>query len=135
MDKIKKINNELAIAGQIAPEELKQLAEQGYKSVLNLRSPDEQGFEDGEQLYTQLLGLHYANLPTKLTEINPQIALQVFQKIAELPKPTLIHCDSAVRAIAMVLMYIATKQGMSLEDAFKQAEDLGLLDDAIKVKL
>ncbi|MDZ8054378.1 MAG: beta-lactamase hydrolase domain-containing protein [Aulosira sp. ZfuVER01] len=135
MDTIKKINDELAIAGQIAPEELKQLAQQGYKSVLNLRSPDEQGFQDSEQLYTQLLGLHYANLPTKLTEINPQIALQVFHKIAELPKPTLIHCDSAVRAIAMVLMYIATKQGMSLEDAFKQAENLGLLEDVIKIKL
>ncbi|BAY11685.1 beta-lactamase hydrolase domain-containing protein [Calothrix sp. NIES-2098] len=135
MDTIKKINDELAIAGQIAPEELKQLAQQGYKSVLNLRSPDEQGFQDSEQLYTQLLGLHYANLPTKLTEINPQMALRVFQKIAEMPKPTLIHCDSAVRAIAMVLMYIATKQGMSLEEAFKQAENLGLLEDAIKVKL
>lgn len=135
METVRKINNELAIAGQIAPEDLKQLADRGYKSVLNLRSPDEQGFQDSEQLYTQLLGLHYANLPTKLTEINPQMALQVFQKIAELPKPTLIHCDSAVRAIAMVLMYIATKQGMSLEDAFKQAENLGLLEDVIKVNL
>jgi uncharacterized protein (TIGR01244 family) len=134
MDKIKKINNELTIAGQIEPAELKQLAEEGYKSVLNLRSPDEQGFQDSEQLYSQLLGLNYANLPTKLTEINPQIALQVFQKIAEMPKPALIHCDSAVRAIAMVLMYIATKQGMSLEKAFKQAENLGLLEDVMTVK-
>ncbi len=135
MDTIKKINNELSIAGQIFPEELKQLADDGYKSVLNLRSPDEQGFQDSEQLYTQLLGLHYANLPTKLTEINPQIARQVFQKIAEMPKPTLIHCDSAVRAIAMVLMYIATKQGMSLEEAFQQAENLGLLEDVMTMKL
>ena len=131
MHTIKKINNELTIAGQIALEELKELAQQGYKSVLNLRSPDEQGFQDGEQLYTQLLGLHYANLPTKITEINPQIVLQVLQKIAEMPKPTLIHCDSAVRAIAMVLMYIATKQGISLQEAFKQAENLGLLEDVI----
>ncbi|MDZ7956642.1 MAG: hypothetical protein RMY34_01835 [Aulosira sp. DedQUE10] len=37
MDTIKKIKNELTIAGQIAPEELKQLADEGYKSVLNLR--------------------------------------------------------------------------------------------------
>ncbi|BAY27679.1 hypothetical protein NIES2100_75040 [Calothrix sp. NIES-2100] len=134
MDTIKKINDDLAIAGQVAPEELKLLAQQGYKSVLNLRSPDEQGFEDGEQLYTQLLGLHYANLPTKITEINPQLAIKVLQKIAEMPKPTLIHCDSAVRAIAMVLMYIATKQGVSLEAAFKQAENFGLLDDVMSVK-
>ncbi|MDZ7956643.1 MAG: hypothetical protein RMY34_01840 [Aulosira sp. DedQUE10] len=81
-----------------------------------------------------MLGLHYANLPTKITEINPSIALQVFQKISELPKPTVVHCDSAVRAIAMVFMYIATKQGMSLEEAFKQAENLGLLEDVMRVK-
>ncbi|MBD2339647.1 hypothetical protein H6G64_21990 [Calothrix sp. FACHB-156] len=135
MDTIRKINNELTIAGQINSEELKKLADEGYKSVLNLRSPDEIGFQSSEQFYTQLLGLHYANLPIKITEINPSITTQVFQTISELPKPTLIHCDSSVRAIAMVLMYLATRQGMSLEQAFKQAENLGLLDDAIKVKL
>ncbi|OUL18586.1 hypothetical protein BV378_36595 [Nostoc sp. RF31YmG] len=134
MHTIKKINNDLSIGGQIDPEELKQLADEGYKSVLNLRSPDEQGFQDSEELDIQLLGLQYAHLPTKITEINPQNALQVFQKITELPKPTLIHCDSAVRAIAMVLMYIATKQGMSLEEAFKQAENLGLLDNFVNMK-
>ncbi|BAY62835.1 hypothetical protein NIES22_29110 [Calothrix brevissima NIES-22] len=134
MNTIKKINDELAIAGQVVPEELKSLAQQGYKSVLNLRSPDEQGFQDGEQLYTQLLGLHYANLPTKSTEINPQIALKVLQKIAEMPKPALIHCDSAARAIAMVLMYISTKQGISLEASFKQAENFGLIEDMMSVK-
>ncbi|MBD2212861.1 hypothetical protein H6G27_23735 [Nostoc linckia FACHB-104] len=135
MDTIRKINNELTIAGQINSEELKKLADEGYKSVLNLRSPDEIGFQSSEQFYTQLLGLHYANLPIKITEINPSITTQVFKTISELPKPTLIHCDSSVRAIAMVLMYLATRQGMSLEQAFKQAENLGLLDDAIKVKL
>lgn len=135
MDTIRKINNELTIAGQISSEELKKLADEGYKSVLNLRSPDEIGFQSSEQFYTQLLGLHYANLPIRITEINPSITTQVFKTISELPKPTLIHCDSSVRAIAMVLMYLATRQGMSLEQAFKQAENLGLLDDAIKVKI
>ncbi|QIR40071.1 hypothetical protein HCG51_27405 [Tolypothrix sp. PCC 7910] len=135
MDTIRKINNELTIAGQISSEELKKLADEGYKSVLNLRSPDEIGFQSSEQFYTQLLGLHYANLPIRITEINPSSTTQVFQTISELPKPTLIHCDSSVRAIAMVLMYLATRQGMSLEQAFKQAENLGLLDDAIKVKI
>ncbi|MBD2163388.1 hypothetical protein H6G04_03110 [Calothrix membranacea FACHB-236] len=135
MDTIRKINNELTIAGQISSEELKKLADEGYKSVLNLRSHDEIGFQSSEQFYTQLLGLHYANLPIRITEINPSITTQVFKTISELPKPTLIHCDSSVRAIAMVLMYLATRQGMSLEQAFKQAENLGLLDDAIKVKI
>lgn len=124
---IRKINDDLAIAGQITSEQLKQIAEAGYKSVLNLRSPDEAGFQSSEQLNPQLLGLQYVNLPVKATEINPQVALQVFQKINELSKPTLVHCDSGMRAITIVFMYIATKQGISLDLAFKQAINLGLL--------
>lgn len=87
----------------------------------------EAGFQSSEQLNPQLLGLQYVNLPVKATEISPQIALQVLQKINELPQPTLVHCDSGMRAITMVFMYIANKQGISLELAFKQAIDLGLL--------
>lgn len=127
MEIIRKINDELAIAGQITLEQLTQIAHAGYKSVLNLRSPDEAGFQSSEQLNPHLLGLHYVNLPIKATEINPQIALQVFQKITELPKPTLVHCDSGMRAATLIFMYIATKQGISLDLAFQQAINLGLL--------
>lgn len=127
METIRKINDDLAISGQITSEQLKQIAEAGYKSVLNLRSPDEAGFQSSEQLNPHLLGLQYVNLPIKATEINPQVALQVFQKINELPKPTLVHCDSGIRSIIMVFIYIATKQGMSLDQAFKQVVNLGLL--------
>lgn len=127
METIRKINDELAVAGQITLEELEQIAQAGYKSVLNLRSPQEAGFQSSEQPCSQLLGLQYVNLPIESTEINHQIVLLVFKKITELPKPVLIHCDSAMRAAIMVFLYIATKQGISLDMAFQQAINLGLL--------
>jgi uncharacterized protein (TIGR01244 family) len=127
METIRKINDDLAIAGQITLEQLKQIAEAGYKSVVNLRSPEEAGFQTSEQLNPHLLGLQYLHLPLKATEISPQIALQVFQKINELPKPTLVHCDSGMRSAIVIFMYIATKQGISLDIAFNKAVNLGLL--------
>ena len=127
METIRKINDELAIAGQITSEQLAQIAEAGYKSVLNLRSPDEAGFQNSEQLNPQLLGLQYVNLPIKIEQINSQVALQVFQEINELPKPTLVHCDSGMRSATIIFMYIATKQGISLDLVFEQAINLGLL--------
>lgn len=49
METIRKINNELTIAGQLTSEQLQQIAQEGFKSVLNLRSPDEEGFLQNEQ--------------------------------------------------------------------------------------
>ena len=66
METIRKINDALAIAGQITSEQLEEIVEEGYKSVLNWRLPDEAGFQSSE-LRTQLLGLHYVNLPIKTT--------------------------------------------------------------------
>ncbi|MEH2252955.1 MAG: hypothetical protein V7K33_26315 [Nostoc sp.] len=40
----KKVSENLSAAGQLTSEELKQAAQEGFKSVLNLRSPDEAGF-------------------------------------------------------------------------------------------
>lgn len=57
MENVKKINNELTVAGQITPEQLQQAVEEGFKSVLNLRSPDEEGFLVDEQQFFQ----HYVS--------------------------------------------------------------------------
>lgn len=127
MDTVKKINDELAIAGQITIEDLKEIYREGYHSVVNLRSPDENGFDPNEEISTQLIGLDYCNLPTKLTDINTTVIFQLCQEISGLPKPALIHCDNAIRSIAVVLIYIATKQGITIDRAFKQAQKLGLL--------
>lgn len=127
MNVVRKINDELAIAGQITPEQLKQIADDGYKSVLNLRFTDENGWWDLEQVKTEFLGLHYLNLPIKIEGINHQVALQLFQIISELPKPLLIHCDNSMRSAAIVLLSIANKQGMTFENALQKVIKLGLI--------
>jgi len=126
METIRKINNELTIAGQLTSEQLQKISQEGFKSVLNLRSPDEDGFLDSEQQQAEALGLYYINIPVKVEAINHEIAAQVLKQIDELSKPALVHCNSAMRAAAMVLMHIATRQGVSLKQAFNQAEQLGL---------
>ena len=94
--------------------------------MLNLRSPDEEGFLSNEQQEAEALGLYYVNIPVKFEAINDEIAARVLMQTNKLPKPTLVHCDSAMRAAAIVLMHIATRQGATLRQAFKQAEQLGL---------
>lgn len=126
MEIVRKINNELAIAGQITLEQLPQIAREGFKSVLNLRSPDENGFLSSEQQQVETLGLSYVNIPVKFETMNDEIITSVFNAINQLPKPVLVHCDSAMRSAAIVLMYFAVRQGATLKQAFQQAEQLGL---------
>jgi uncharacterized protein (TIGR01244 family) len=125
MENVKKINNELAVAGQVTLEQLQQAVSEGYKSVLNLRSPDEQGFISDEQQQAQALGLHYINIPVKPNEISDELTTEVLEQIDRLPKPALIHCASAMRAGVMAFMNVATRQGMTPEQVFEKAAEAG----------
>ncbi|WP_375503264.1 beta-lactamase hydrolase domain-containing protein [uncultured Nostoc sp.] len=127
MNIVRKINDELAIAGQITLEQLKEIADEGYKSVINLRLPDETGFLANEQEKTEVLGLYYVSFPTKPEDLNHQSTLQIYQTITELPKPILIHCDNSIRSAAIVLLYICIKQGITFEEALQKIITLGLI--------
>ena len=126
MQPIRKINNQLTIAPQLSLEQLKQIAQEDFKSVLNLRSPDETGFLSSEQQEAESLGLFYLNIPVNLEAINNDVITEVLKQINQLPKPILVHCDSAIRAAALVLIYIDTQQGATLEQACNKAKQLGL---------
>ncbi|MBD2773811.1 beta-lactamase hydrolase domain-containing protein [Iningainema tapete] len=126
METVRKINNELAIAGQVTLEQLPTIAQSGFKSVLNLRSPQEEGFLSNQQHNAEALGLFYLNIPVTFETMNYEIITSVFCAINRLPLPILVHCDSAMRSAAIVLMYIAVRQGATLQEAFNQAEQLGL---------
>lgn len=126
METIRKINDDLAISGQITIEQLPQIAEDGFKSILNLRSTDEPGVLLDEESKAEQLGLDYTNLPFKVETVSDETIIRVLQQIHRLPKPVLVHCDNAIRAAAISLMYISTRQGATLEEAFSQANRLGL---------
>ena len=126
METIRKINEELAIAGQVTSEQLREIAQSGFHSVLNLRSPDEEGFLSSEQQQAEALALYYVNIPVNVSAINDEILTRVLKQINELPKPALVHCETAISAAALVLMHISMRQGATLKQAFQQAEQLGL---------
>jgi protein tyrosine phosphatase (PTP) superfamily phosphohydrolase (DUF442 family) len=130
MSSVRWINNELAIADQVPLSQLSTLLEEGFRSVLNLRSPQEITFLDAEQQQIEALGLGYFNAPVQAESIialNEKTLGPVLQHVGQLPKPALIHCSSGVRAITIVWLYLLIKRGVSLEQAFLQVERQNLL--------
>ena len=126
MEIVRRINDELAIAGCLTLEHLQEVAQAGFKSVVDLRSLNQNCLPDGEQQQVEALGLNYFRVPTQMEAMNPEIAAIVLQYIDRSHKPTLVHCNNAMLAAAMVLMYIASQQGATMQQAFKRAEQLGL---------
>jgi uncharacterized protein (TIGR01244 family) len=126
MQLIRKINDDLAIAGQIDLEQLPQIVQAGFRSVLNLRSPQEIGFLSNEQQNAESWQLEYVNAPFEIEFLDDGVTTQILQEIRRLPKPVLVHCDNAIRSAAIALMHIATYQGATLDQAFNQAQQLGL---------
>ncbi|MCW5316753.1 phosphatase [Nostoc sp. KVJ3] len=126
MSNTKKVSEDLSATGQPTPEELKQAAKEGFKSVLNLRSPDEAGFLSDEQQQAQAAGLQYANVPLKPSEPNQELTELAIQEIENLPKPILIHCAAGARAGGIALIANAISEGLTYDEISQKAQELGL---------
>lgn len=126
MEKVKKINQNLAVATeQLTAQQLQQAVTEGYKSILNLRSPEEEGFLEDEGERATAAGLDYTNIPVKPDNISEYLADRVLKQIDSLPKPLLAHCKSGLRSGAFSLMYLATTEGMSAEEAMEKGKAMG----------
>lgn len=126
MSEVKKINDNFSVAGQITYEQLQELASNGFKSVLNLRSPDEQNFLDDEQKQAKSVGLEYANIPLNSQEANPEFTKAAVEAIKNLPKPILIHCAAGARASGIALIANAIDDGLNFEEIVSKATEIGI---------
>lgn len=126
MTNSKKVSDDLSVAGQVTPEELQEAAQEGFKSVLNLRSPDEAGFLSDEQQQAEAAGLEYANVPLRPSEPNEKLTEAAIQEIENLPKPVLIHCAAGARAGGIGLIATAIAQGLTHEQITQKATELGI---------
>ncbi|WP_265569629.1 TIGR01244 family sulfur transferase [Sphingomicrobium nitratireducens] len=98
---LKPLNDRIAVAPQIAPEDMKALAEQGYTLVINNR-PD--GEEPGQptsaemKAAAQAAGLTYAHVPVE-RGIGPSDVADMQEALAQCSSgKTLAFCRSGTRS-------------------------------------
>ncbi|PHK95233.1 phosphatase [Pseudoroseomonas rhizosphaerae] len=109
-------------------EELERLAQEGFRSVVNLRTPGEPNqplSPDAEGEATREAGLDYAHMPVAPTGLHSEQVDEFRQKLSELPGPVLIHCASGKRASIFGVLGLATEEGLSGEEALSRARALG----------
>lgn len=127
-----KINDAVTVGGQLTQPALEELAQKGFRSVVNFRAADEeegQWHPDDEGEAVRVQGMTYRHIPVSMNAMDPAAVDEFRSRFAQLPKPVYAHCKSGTRAGAMVMMDLACRQGLSGEETLAKAEELGFKCD------
>jgi protein tyrosine phosphatase (PTP) superfamily phosphohydrolase (DUF442 family) len=123
----------VATAGQPDQEHLERLAEAGYRTVLDVRTLEEDpGFDEAETVRN--VGMEYVNMPL---EVKPgAFTDKAFDRARELladpgRRPILVHCASAVRVAPLLIPYLILDEGRSPDEAIEIASRVGPQQDEL----
>jgi uncharacterized protein (TIGR01244 family) len=123
-----KFNEDVTIGAQPSEAELKAMAEEGVRTVINLRTEDEsmQRMEpDEESDASRRFGIACETIPVSMDEMGPETVDDFRSTLAQAEKPVFVHCKLGKRAGAMVMMDVAVRQGWSGEEAIRRAKEMG----------
>lgn len=126
MSEIKKISLDFAGSNQPQASDLIELAEQGYKSVVNLRTPGENGFVENEDALVQEVGLEYRHFSLNSAAADEQSIEAILAEVKNLPRPIVFHCGAGARGGALALIALAIEEHLSHEEILQKAEELGI---------
>lgn len=122
----------VATAGQPDEKHLRSLAEAGYKTVIDLRTTEEDRGLDEEEI-VQEADMEYINIPVGHETIDNETFGQFRQLMADSERrPALVHCSSANRVGALLIPYLILDEGKSREAAVKIGEEVGLSSEELK---
>lgn len=131
-----KISKDVTLGAQPSEAELHEMAAEGVKSVINLRTDDEdmQPIKpDAEGGIVRGLGMTYAHVPVSMKDAGPAVVEAFCRELAAAPKPAFVHCKLGQRAGAMVLIDTAIRNGWSSDEAFRHAGEMEFVCDNQKL--
>ena len=126
---IVKITEALSVGSQPTAEDVEHLAEEGYLTVINLRTDDEKDMEITTEEEGEIVrgnGLRYSHIPVFLDDLHEDEVDMFRHDLKQLMGPAYIHCGQGGRAAAFAMMHYAVEKGLSPEAAFQKAGELGL---------
>jgi uncharacterized protein (TIGR01244 family) len=126
---------DVAIAGQPSSDQLKQLKQEGFRAVVNLRPSSEQtGFDEPAE--TGRLGLRYFHIPVADAGGLTRDAVKALDEVLQDPGnlPVLVHCGSGNRVGALFALRAAWLRGLAVSDAIETGRRHGLtkLEDDVR---
>jgi protein tyrosine phosphatase (PTP) superfamily phosphohydrolase (DUF442 family) len=123
----------VATAGQPSAEAWSQLADAGYRTVVDLRAVEEPRGHD-EPASVRAAGLDYVAIPVSQPTLG-DAEFDTFRDVVRAPerRPLFVHCATSNRVGALLLPYFALDERMSLADATRLAQSAGLRNPELQL--
>jgi uncharacterized protein (TIGR01244 family) len=116
--------DDLAAAGQPDETALKVFADNGFATVIDLRTPAEDRGMD-EPAVVEKLGMRYVSMPIGSDDITYEKAAALDDLLAGIEGPVLLHCGSSNRVGALLALR-ASAEGADDETAIDVGKRAGL---------
>jgi uncharacterized protein (TIGR01244 family) len=115
----------LMAAGQPTGEQIQIRAEEGYRTVIDLRSAEEpRGFDEVEAATQN--GLEYLQVPVTPDGLDQATIDRFLAAMRKAQRPALVHCSTSNRVGALYYSWLVLEKGMPPADALARAKAAGL---------
>jgi uncharacterized protein (TIGR01244 family) len=124
----------VACGGATETSALDGLRKDGFKTVINLRLPTEQGANiEQNTAYAKELGLNYISIPFNAQAPDTKAVDTFLGVIAnKANQPVYIHCGSASRVGGMWMIKRVLQDGWALDKATEEAKLIGLRNPGLE---
>jgi uncharacterized protein (TIGR01244 family) len=127
-----RVSEEVATGGQPTPEQIAEVGEAGFHTLLSLRDSSEYD-EAAEAEEARRAGMHFVAVPV-VKPLPTAAAVEEFLNLTDDPGiyPVFIHCSSGNRVGALWMIRRVLRDGWSLERAQTEADHIGLTSEKLR---
>lgn len=118
------ITESLAIGNEISPEQLSEIAQKGYRTIIDLCMASEEKQLNVEEV--EKLGFNLIKLPLDRQNLTPETLPAFMQAVNSAPQPIYTRCASGLRAGVMTLLTLAIQESWTEQQYLEKREALGL---------
>ena len=124
------VETTIACGGSTKPEAIREIANMGFKSVINLRLASEQGAQvEEEGTAVKAAGMRYVHLPFDAQNPDAHLIDNFIAAVtAPANQPAYVHCAAGGRAASLWMVKRVLADGWDEQRALTEANALGLND-------